>query len=137
MIVCPTQYCTFHFISHTAGARGDISIVRPIKLSVRGCVRVGRDAGVQQVPLFCGLCTGRYHGESLLSKPPRSQLLTSRALGHLNSTLNTGARIFLRLFFSCPQSSPAIIPSLYGYISLVFWPFPLPCVVKTRLIVPL
>lgn len=47
-----------------------------------------------------GLQTNRYHGEPLLSKPPRSQLLTCSVMGLLNSMLCMDMRISLILFFS-------------------------------------
>lgn len=53
---------------------------------------VMRGAGV-----VWGLPTNRYHGEPLLSKPPRAQLLTCSVMGLLNSILYMDTTIYLLL----------------------------------------
>lgn len=55
---------------------------------------VMRGAGV-----FWGLPTNGYHGEPLLSKPPRSQLLTCSVMGLLNSVLYMDMKISFFLSF--------------------------------------
>ena len=73
---------------------------------------VMRGAGV-----FRGLQTNRYHGEPLLSKPPRSQLLTCSVMGLLNSIQYMDMRISLSFFvlFFFTQ-----VPSLLSVLLLAF-----------------
>ena len=82
---------------------------------------VMRGAGV-----FRGLQTNRYHGEPLLSKPPRSQLLTCSVMGLLNSIQYMDMRIslsfFASFFFSFLYTSPLLVfcfASLLSYSSFL------------------
>lgn len=99
--------------------RHDISIVRPIKLASKEGWGAMRGAGV-----FWGLPTNRYHGELLLSKPPRSQLLTCSVMGRLNSKLYMDMRISLSFFASLFLSFCFLFLSSSLFLSLSSPVFP-------------
>lgn len=129
----PVLHVSFHF-TYSRCARWHFNRASNQVVSEGVC---SGEEGCWGAALLSGLYADRYHGESLLSKPPRSQLLTSRAHGHLNSTAVDGREDFSPFVLVLSVIIPRHYPLFIWLYFTHFWPFPLPCVVKSRLIVPL